>query len=216
MHPYPEELLPSTMNALGKAFDFADKHLPEGLNEFYELFACSDIARTFDGPDAHPDLSGSGIQLVLSVCEDMSSEGLDLMLMSERRPDKSHRDRAKWCGMLLAYHQWDTSATFRVISTYLGIRDLFDLFERQASAPLAKTSARITETLALRTHPTRLHHFRTEAGLTQHGLAAASGVSLRSIQQYEQRKKDINRAQARSVLLLSQALSCSMEDLLEP
>lgn len=57
MHPYPEELLPATMSALGKAFDFADKHLPEGLASFYELFACSDVARTFDGPDAHPDLT---------------------------------------------------------------------------------------------------------------------------------------------------------------
>lgn len=75
MHPYPEELLPATMSTLGKAFDFADKHLPEGLASFYELFGCSDVARTFDGPDAHPDLNGSGIQLVLSVCEGVSSEG---------------------------------------------------------------------------------------------------------------------------------------------
>ena len=40
MHPYPEELLPATTSTLGKAFDFADKHLPEGLASFYELFAC--------------------------------------------------------------------------------------------------------------------------------------------------------------------------------
>ena len=216
MHPYPEELLPATMSALGKAFDFADKHLPEGLASFYELFVCSDVARTFDGPDAHPDLNGSGIQLVLSVCEGVSSEGLDLMLMSERRPDKGHRERAKWCGTLLAYHQWDTGATFRAISTYLGIDELFSLFEERGKEPLPQISAHIAQTLAIRTAPTRLHHYRAEAGLTQHGLAAASGVSLRSIQQYEQRKKDINRAQARSVWLLSQALGCSMEDLLEP
>ena len=142
MHPYPEELLPATMSTLGKAFDFADKHLPEGLASFYELFGCSDVARTFDGPDAHPDLNGSGIQLVLSVCEGVSSEGLDLMLMSERRPDKGHRERAKWCGALLAYHQWDTGATFRAISTYLGIDELFSLFDPAISARRSGSSAR--------------------------------------------------------------------------
>ena len=117
---------------------------------------------------------------------------------------------------LLAYHQWDTGATFRAISTYLGIDELFSLFEERGKEPLPQISAHIAQTLAIRTAPTRLRHFRAEAGLTQHGLAAASGVSLRSIQQYEQRKKDINRAQARSVWLLSQVLGCSMEDLLEP
>ena len=163
MHPYPEELLPATMSALGKAFDFADKHLPEGLASFYELFACSDVARTFDGPDAHPDLNGSGIQLVLSVCEGVSSEGLDLMLMSERRPDKGHRERAKWCGTLLAYHQWDTGATFRAISTYLGIDELFSLFEERGKEPLPQISAHIAQTLAIRTAPTRPRGGRAHA-----------------------------------------------------
>ena len=55
--------------------DFADKHLPEGLASFYELFACSDVARTFDGPDAHPD-QRLGNPARARVCEGVSSEGL--------------------------------------------------------------------------------------------------------------------------------------------
>ncbi|KRO13672.1 hypothetical protein IV77_GL001137 [Olsenella uli DSM 7084] len=43
----------------------------------------------------------------------------------------------------------------------------------------------------------------------------ASGVSLRAIQQYEQRGKDVNHAQAISVHLLAQVLRCHTEDLLE-
>ena len=42
-----------------------------------------------------------------------------------------------------------------------------------------------------------------------------SGVSLRSIQMYEQRNKDINKAQAESLYCLAKALGCTMEDLLE-
>lgn len=214
-HPYPEADLPTVSNALGKAFDFADKHLPGGLEAFYELFVNSSAARTFDGPDAHPDLSGSGIQLVLSVCESSSFEGLDLMFMSERKPSKSLADRARWCGQTLAYHQWDTGNTFRGIAIYLSIKDLFDLFDRYRVASPRVVSLHITETLAQAVVPTRLRSYRAEAGMTQAALAKSSGVSLRSIQQYEQRKKDINHAQARSVWNLAKALDCRMEDLLE-
>ncbi len=42
-----------------------------------------------------------------------------------------------------------------------------------------------------------------------------SGVSLRSIQMYEQRQKDINKAQSDSIYRLAKSLGCTMEDLLE-
>ena len=54
------------------------------------------------------------------------------------------------------------------------------------------------------------------AGLSQSELARASQVGLRSIQMYEQRQKDINKAQAQTLLRLSRVLYCSMEDLMEP
>ena len=56
----------------------------------------------------------------------------------------------------------------------------------------------------------------TEAiGLSQSKLADEAGVSLRSIQMYEQRNKDINKAQALTVVKIARALGCEVEDLLE-
>lgn len=46
-------------------------------------------------------------------------------------------------------------------------------------------------------------------------LAEKSGVSLRAIQQYEQRCKDINHGQGASLYRLAQTLGCRIEDLLE-
>ena len=63
--------------------------------------------------------------------------------------------------------------------------------------------------------PTRLAALRREAGLSQQELAFRSKVSLRSIQMYEQRKKDVNYAQAATVANLAAVLGCRMEDLLE-
>ena len=62
---------------------------------------------------------------------------------------------------------------------------------------------------------TNLKLLRKSAGLSQQGLAELSGVPTRTIQQYEQRQKNINKANAEHLLLLSRALNCDMADLLE-
>lgn len=56
---------------------------------------------------------------------------------------------------------------------------------------------------------------RESRGLSQAELAKISGVSLRSIQMYEQRVNDIDKAQAQTVYRLSRVIGCAMEDLLE-
>lgn len=212
---YDESLLAQATNTLGKAFDFADKHLPGGMEHFFDLFMVSPTARTFDGPDAQPAVGASGIELVLSVCDSEQNAGLDTMLMSGRHLPRDQRGRARWCGEVLAYHQWETGRTFRAISTYLSAADLIALHADYRVASPRVVSAVIEKTLVRTASPTRLKTLRSAAGLTQAALASSSGVSLRSIQQYEQRKKDINHAQALSVHRLAQALSCHVEDLLE-
>lgn len=64
-------------------------------------------------------------------------------------------------------------------------------------------------------HETNLKRIRTTKGYSQKQLAELSGVSLRAIQTYEQRQKDINKAQSDSLHRLAKVLDCKMEDLLE-
>ena len=65
-------------------------------------------------------------------------------------------------------------------------------------------------------HPkTNLKRIRTNKGYSQKQLAELTGVGLRAIQTYEQRQKDINKAQSGSLFRLAKALGCTMEDLLE-
>lgn len=55
---------------------------------------------------------------------------------------------------------------------------------------------------------------REKAGLSQSQLADKAGVNIRMIQFYEQGVKDINKAEAITVLKLAKALDCKMEDLI--
>ena len=62
---------------------------------------------------------------------------------------------------------------------------------------------------------TNLKRIRTAAGLSQSQLAELSGMSLRSLQHYEQGSRDINKAQGQTLLCLARALKVTIEDILE-
>ena len=82
-------------------------------------------------------------------------------------------------------------------------------------ADITKFYAVAGERYAQANPQTNLKRLRETAGLSQAGLAEESGVSLRSIQMYEQRNKDVNKACAISIAKIARVLGCAVEDLLE-
>ena len=62
---------------------------------------------------------------------------------------------------------------------------------------------------------TPLARIRANRGMTQQELATASGVSLRMIQLYEQRRNDLSKASVSVVLALAHVLGCEPQDLVK-
>lgn len=60
-----------------------------------------------------------------------------------------------------------------------------------------------------------MKQIRRAKGITQRELAEQSGVSLRIIQQYEQKQRDIQKAEAQSIVAMANVLGCSVEELFE-
>ena len=60
-----------------------------------------------------------------------------------------------------------------------------------------------------------LQRMRKNCGMTQKALAEKSGTSLRMVQLYEQRKQDIRKAEAQTLVNLSKVLGCGVEDLFD-
>ena len=71
--------------------------------------------------------------------------------------------------------------------------------------------ALLTKTVSL----TNLKRIRINCGLSQKELATITSIPLRTVQQYEQKQNNINKAQANYILSLAQALNCSPKELLE-
>lgn len=62
---------------------------------------------------------------------------------------------------------------------------------------------------------TNLQEYRKMRKISQSELAKQTGVNVRTLQDYEQGRKDINQAAAITVYKLSEALGCSVWELLE-
>lgn len=60
----------------------------------------------------------------------------------------------------------------------------------------------------------KLQELGFASDLTRRQLSEISGVNLRSIEAYEQEKKDINNAKLETLIKLCIALECDLEDIL--
>lgn len=61
----------------------------------------------------------------------------------------------------------------------------------------------------------KLKEKRLEKGFSQKQLADLVGISLRTVQEYEQGNRDINKCQAIKVYNICKILDCDIKDILE-
>ena len=125
------------------------------------------------------------------------------------------RSREYWIGWAIAYYQWFSGRKFGDIFKVLSFEDLQQMYAPLHEADISKFADIADAKVRAYFTDTNLKRIRTTYGCTQAELAKRSGVSLRSIQMYEQHNKDINKASAETVLSLAKVLGCTMEDLLE-
>lgn len=59
-----------------------------------------------------------------------------------------------------------------------------------------------------------LQEERVKAGFTQASLAAAAGVNIRNIQQYEIGKRDVNGASLETLCKLATTIGCRISDII--
>ena len=126
------------------------------------------------------------------------------------------KSREYWLGYYLAYYQWYSGRRYFDIFRYVSIEEMLDMYHPYHEMDIMKfvdeLDCRISSCPKSQTN---LKKFRSIIGMSQSELAESSGVSLRSIQLYEQRKNDIDKAQGHTLYKLARALKVSIEDLLE-
>ena len=210
MHAYDKLYLEKARAALARMLDFAVYDLHQDLTSFFDLFISSGVAPLFEQGDIHILVGKSGVELAYEVLERSG-------LAYKRVTPQYSMDRSEeyWTGWALAYYQWETAQPFAEIVQYIPIQDILAMYDPYHEMDIRQFCDAMNERLRKAKPETNLKLLRQQNNLSQKELAVISGVPLRTLQQYEQRQKNINKAQAEYLDMLSNALNCSIEQLIE-
>ena len=207
---YDKVYLDKARTALGRMLDFAVYDLKYDIAEFFDLFIKSGVAKRFESGDFAVIVGKSGVELAYEVLEQSGVE-------RERiKPNyTASRGEEFWTGWALAYYQWETSMSFAQIVRYVTIKDMTALYQPYHEMDIRQFVDKVNAMYKAAKPETNLKLLRKKAGLSQRKLADLSSVPVRTIQQYEQRQKNINKAQAEYLVMLAKVLCCEVEDLME-
>lgn len=210
IHAYDKVYLDKARIALGRMLDFAVYDLGYDIDDFFRLFIKSCAALRFGTGDFSLLVGMSGVELAYMVLDQTGSA------YERIRPNyTAGRSEEFWTGWALAYYQWVTSMSFEEIVRYVPIKDIMMLYSPYHEMDIRQFVDKMNALYRAAKPETNLKLLRLRAGLSQRELAQLSGIPVRTIQQYEQRRKNINKAQAEYLVLLSNVLYCDVSDLME-
>lgn len=209
-HAYSRSYLSNAKERLSAFFDYAINDCGMKPDWVTALFVNTGYAEQFQrGNPAY--LAGmSGVELARDV----------ILKAYDKKPlpqpsFNQERSPAYWAGWALAEYQWYTGRRFKDIFARVPLSEIMEMYPLYHEMDTSHFIEDMEERYKAAEGETKLKSIRENRGLSQTELAQQSGVKLRSIQMYEQRGNNIDKAQAQTLYKLSRVLGCDIEDLLE-
>lgn len=208
---YDKSYLYRAKKSLGRMLDFAVNELAFSAAEFWDLFLFSGVADRFGEGESKLLAGMSGIELAYEVL-DRSDKKYSRVKNPICADEKS---REYWAGWAICHYQWLRGLTFAEIDHVATIEDVIAMYSPYHEMDISQFIDEL-DRLYHNLHPhTNLRRMRDRFGISQGDLAEMSGISVRTIQEFEQRRKNINKAQLDTVYPLARVLCVSMEALME-
>lgn len=209
-HAYNELYLNDAKTRLATMFDYAINDMGEDADWFAKLFVQSGFAEKFEQGNPSVIAGMSGIEIAREIA--YFAYRTNVTTKPNLYEDKSP---AYWAGWALAEYQWFTGRRFRDIFTRIPFSQIVSMYSLYHEMDIRQFIKAMEDMYTEIPMETKLKTFRENRGLSQSELAELSGINIRSIQMYEQRVNDIDKAQAQTLYQLSKVLGCKIEDLLE-
>lgn len=210
IHAYNELYLSDAKQNLAEFFDYAINDCNFDANLFSKLFVQSGYADKFERGNPAIIAGMSGIELAKVV--------ITYAYPNWKFPERvfsEDRSNVYWAGWALAEYQWAACKRFKDIFSRIPFSEIISMYSVYHEMDIGHFIEDMNKKYDAVEQETRLKTIRENRGISQTELAKLSGVKLRSIQMYEQKVNDIDKAQAGTVYKLSRVLGCTIEDLLE-
>jgi DNA-binding XRE family transcriptional regulator len=209
-YAYQETYVHKFQIKLGNLFDIGINDYKIDKYDLLKIFLNSYLCNAFENGDISYLCSKSGLELFLDMMYKNNNQELDIILNNHYIKSKEY-----WIGYALAYYQWISNRTFKEMFEVVTFDKLENMYYTLHEADIRKFVDIMDELMIEYFNDTNLKRLRKKKGYSQKELSLKSNVSLRSIQMYEQKNKNINKANAETIYSLSLCLDCKMEDLLE-
>lgn len=203
-------LLEILMENMGDAFSFVSINYQLDLDIFITNLFFSKILKEIEGLNPKYTTGISGVELALIVINKMGLNPCDQDLEYSRTDIVAY-----WTGSMLAYFQYVTQIPYSTILSLVKMDEISSLYYPLHEASEDKFVDVLLRIIGERKQISRLQARRKAMGLSQSELANYSGVNLRTLQDYEIKRKNINNASISILLKLSNALKCNVTDIIE-
>ena len=213
MRAYPETYLNEAMNNLGDMLDYAVNDCGYNAVDFFDRFIISGVANAFEKGAPKYIIGLSGVELACEVMYRIQNERLHFTISNGIEKSAEY-----WAGWIYAYYQWYRNARFVELKRDgLDISKVLSLYNPLHEADLSKFVS-VADDIVRQNRSravSNLKRVRRQSEMTQRELAEAADVSLRMVQLYEQRRQDIGKAEAATLIKLAAVLGVHVNDLME-
>ncbi len=210
MHAYDKDYLYHAQRNFAHMVDFATNVCDYDLDEFFNMFLASNVCSQYENGNPAYIAGKTGCELTRLIVSEIRNREIpheDVMYM-----DKSPE---YWLGWALSYYAWEKNCKFKYILEAIPAGDMIGMYDMMHEADITKFVFAMDERLSQYYTETTLKRMRIKMGMSQSELAEKSGVNIKVIQGYEQRLRDINKAQMIIVSKLASALGCGAEKLMD-
>ncbi len=206
MHAYSELYIENAQKVMAQMLHCAIYDLGMDYDPFARLFVQSGAADQFGKGNPRFVAGMSGTELAEEVIRRVTGTGCRI----DAQPCFDRSD-AWWTGSTIAWYQWYEGCSFRVLFSEVPCSSIAGMYKKYHEMDLLHSAEEISRLRRLSAYREQvaLKRLREASGLSQSELSRASGVPVRTIQQYEQRQKDIRKAAFETVSRLAAALHCS-------
>ena len=207
---YSEMYLKDAKEVLAGCLDYMINDCAIEADLAASMFVQSGYASRFERGNPSVVAGMSGVELGRKTLEETCQ--------NKEMPEPCYtegRSPEYWAGWSLAEYQWASGRHFWEIFEHVPLSRIIQLYNVFHEMDSLQFLNEMEERCSTPRPECRLKKLRENRGLSQTQLSELSGVSLRSIQMYEQRVNDIDKAQAHTLYKLSRVIGCNIEDLLE-
>ena len=209
-HAYSELYLSAAKSCLADKIDYIFNVCKFERDWAATLFVTTGYAQKFEtgNPAILSGMSGAELGKAIVKKAYNKNNAPDANFREDRSPEY-------WAGWALAEYQWFSGRRFKDIFERISLSQVIDMYSVYHEMDISQFIDTMEKFYNEAILETKLKRIRENRGISQSELAKLSGVKLRSIQMYEQKVNDIDKAQGHTLYKISRVLGCNIEDLLE-